>query len=80
VRPSDLTTSSERALAPILAGYGQLVSRPASTQSAGLTHRLRVYLIDAQRRIRNIYGLDFLDPDLLLADVRTLLLEETDRR
>jgi len=75
-----LTTTSERALAPILAGYGQLVARPASTQAGGLTHRLRVYLIDPQRRIRNIYGLDFLDPELLLADVRTLLLEERGRR
>jgi cytochrome oxidase Cu insertion factor (SCO1/SenC/PrrC family) len=71
-----LTTASERALAPILAGYGQLVSRPTGGRAAGLTHRLRVYLIDPQRRIRNIYGLDFLDPGLLLADVRTLLLEE----
>ena len=51
-----------------------------STESAGLTHRLRVYLIDSQRRIRNIYGLDFLDPDLLLADVRTLVLEERGSR
>ena len=72
-----LTTSSDRALAPILAGYGQIVTRPASSQAGNaLTHRLRVYLIDPQQRIRNIYGLDFLDPELLLADVRTLLLEE----
>jgi cytochrome oxidase Cu insertion factor (SCO1/SenC/PrrC family) len=75
-----LTTSSDRALAPILAGYGQLVARPTGTQAGGLTHRLRVYLIDPQQRIRNIYGLDFLDPELLLADVRTLLLEETRTR
>ena len=89
-RPSDstartsewdrLTTTSDRALAPILAGYGQLVTRPAGSQAAGLTHRLRVYLIDPQQRIRNIYGLDFLDPALLLADVRTLLLEEQGHR
>jgi len=75
-----LTTTSDRALAPILAGYGQLVTRPTSSQAGGLSHRLRVYLIDPQQRIRNIYGLDFLDPDLLLADVRTLLLEEQGRR
>jgi cytochrome oxidase Cu insertion factor (SCO1/SenC/PrrC family) len=85
-RPSDpavrvsewdrLTTTSDRALAPILAGYGQLVTRPTGSQAGGLTHRLRVYLIDPQQRIRNIYGLDFLDPELLLADVRTLLLEK----
>jgi cytochrome oxidase Cu insertion factor (SCO1/SenC/PrrC family) len=76
-----LTTTSDRALAPILAGYGQIVTRPASVQAGNtLTHRLRVYLIDPQQRIRNIYGLDFLDPELLLADVRTLLLEEHGRR
>jgi cytochrome oxidase Cu insertion factor (SCO1/SenC/PrrC family) len=72
-----LTTASDRALAPILAGYGQLVARQTGSQAGGLTHRLRVYLIDPQQRIRNIYGLDFLDPELLLADVRTLLLEGT---
>jgi cytochrome oxidase Cu insertion factor (SCO1/SenC/PrrC family) len=75
-----LTTASERALAPILAGYGQIVSRPIGSRAAGLAHRLRVYLIDPQQRIRNIYGLDFLDPRLLLADVRTLLLEEQGAR
>jgi hypothetical protein len=39
-----------------------------------------VYLIDRQQRIRNIYGLDFLDPRLLLADVRTLLQEDRETR
>jgi cytochrome oxidase Cu insertion factor (SCO1/SenC/PrrC family) len=80
-----LTTASERTLAPILAGYGQIVSRPsanpaAGNPAAGLTHRLRVYLIDQQQRIRNIYGLDFLDPRLLIADVRTLLQEDRQAR
>jgi cytochrome oxidase Cu insertion factor (SCO1/SenC/PrrC family) len=74
-----LTTASPGALAPILAGYGQVVTRPPGP-GAGLTHRLRVYLIDGQQRIRNIYGLDFLDPRLLIADVRTLLLEGVEVR
>ena len=71
-----LTTASERQLAPILAAYGQLVQRPPGPAAAAPTHLLRVYLIDRQQRIRNIYGLDFLDPRLLLGDVRTLLLED----
>ena len=75
-----LTTASERTLAPILAGYGQVISRPTANPAAGLTHRLRVYLIDRQQRIRNIYGLDFLDPRLLIADVRTLLQEDREAR
>jgi len=70
-----LTTASDRQLAPILAAYGQLVQRPPRPAAAP-THLLRVYLIDRQLRIRNIYGLEFLDPRLLLADVRTLLLED----
>jgi protein SCO1 len=80
-----LTTRSERELRPILAGYGQLVQRPAGPPVPGVTatsptHLLRVYLVDRQQRIRNIYGLDFLDPRLLLADIRTLLLEEQQAR
>src|SRR5262245_53865767 len=76
-----LTTDSERTLAPILAGYGQLVTRPAPGATGGLSHRLRVYLIDRGQQIRNIYGLDFLDPRLLLADVQTQLHDErTGRR
>jgi cytochrome oxidase Cu insertion factor (SCO1/SenC/PrrC family) len=80
-----LTTASDRELAPILAGYGQLVQRPSGPPVPGVTaasptHLLRVYLIDRQQRVRNIYGLDFLDPRLLMADVQTLLLEERQAR
>jgi len=75
-----LTTASERALAPILAGYGQTITRPPANPAGGLSHRLRVYLIDRQQRIRNIYGLDFLDPRLLIADIRTLLQEDREVR
>lgn len=74
-----LTTASPKALAPILAGYGQVVERPQRS-SAALSHLLRVYLIDRQGRVRNIYGVDFLDPRLLVADVRTLLMEERGAR
>lgn len=73
-----LTAPSEQALAPILDGFGQVRQRsPKSDDPFGLfSHLLRVYLIDARKRVRNIYGVGFLDPQLLLADIRTLLLEE----
>ena len=58
-----------------LAGYGQIVTRTGPGDGP-LHHLLRVYLIDRRGRVRNIYGLEFLDPRLLLADIRTLLLEE----
>jgi cytochrome oxidase Cu insertion factor (SCO1/SenC/PrrC family) len=41
-----------------------------------LFHMVRVYLIDREAMIRNIYSFGMLDPRLLLADVRTLLQEE----
>jgi len=41
-----------------------------------LYHILRVFLIDRDGRIRNIYSSATLDPRLVLADVKTLLLEE----
>jgi len=74
-----LTTASRRQLEPILAGYGQAVdARPPGgpADQALLSHLLRVYLIDRSGQVRNIYGLGFLDPRLLMADVRTLLVEE----
>ena len=36
---------------------------------------MRVYLIDGQKRIRNIYSYGLLDPRLVMTDVRTLLME-----
>jgi cytochrome oxidase Cu insertion factor (SCO1/SenC/PrrC family) len=75
----ELTTVSEAELAPILAAYDQVVARraPGPGQPAQVVgHQLRAYLIDRQLRVRNIYGLEMLDPRLLLADVRTLLAEE----
>jgi protein SCO1/2 len=75
-----LTTASASALAPILADYGQAVSRkkdPASPMGP-LNHSLRVFLIDESGTIRNIYSSGTLDPRLVMADIRTLLLEKRD--
>ncbi len=73
------TTRSMTELQPILDGYGQYVVREldAGDQPADtFSHVLKVFLIDRQRRIRNIYSADFLYPELVLADVRTLMLED----
>ncbi len=74
-----LTTPSEAALRPLLDGYDQVVRKrydDAGRFRGMFAHQLRVYLIDRHKRVRNIYGLGFLDPRLLIADVRTLLMEE----
>jgi cytochrome c peroxidase len=74
-----LTTRSETDLQPILEAYGQSVikDRDAQGRPAGsFSHILRVYLIDRERRIRNIYTVSFLHADTLLNDIKTLLLEK----
>lgn len=74
-----VTTKSRAELDPILIGYGQAVdkrSNPNDPQGP-LYHILRIFLLDREGRIRNIYSSATLDPRLVLADVKTLLLEET---
>jgi len=73
------TATSHSELDSILNSYDQAVdkrSNPNDPQGP-LYHILRVFLIDREGRIRNIYSSATLDPRLVLADVRTLLLEET---
>ena len=73
-----ITAKSQVDLQPILAAYGQTVDQranPADPQGP-LYHVLRVFLIDRDGRIRNVYSSGTLDPRLVLADVKTLLLEE----
>jgi cytochrome c peroxidase len=74
-----LTTASEQVLQPILDGYNQSVQKEVNVEGAStgaFSHILRVFLIDRQKRIRNVYSVSFLHPDTLINDVKTLLLEE----
>jgi protein SCO1/2 len=73
------TAKSRQDLDSILNGYGQAVDKRsnANDPQGPLYHILRVFLIDREGRIRNIYSSATLDPRLVLADVKTLLLEET---
>lgn len=72
-----VTAKSQRELQPILAGYGQAVNEKANSAdpTGPLNHTLRVYLIDREGRIRNIYSSGTLDQRLVLADIKTLLLD-----
>jgi len=71
-----LTTRSRKELQPILAAYDQQVMAKTNPDdpSGPLAHQLRVYLIDEDGHVRNIYSLDFLDPRLVMTDIRTILL------
>ena len=53
----------------LLAAYGQEV---LDDGAGGLSHMLRVFLIDAAGNIRNQYSSGFLDPMLVTADIATV--------
>jgi cytochrome oxidase Cu insertion factor (SCO1/SenC/PrrC family) len=70
-----LTAAGAPDLAPVLAEFGQDVAElPAAADGAPrLGHVLKVFLVDAQGDVRNVYSAGFLDHRLLLRDVETLL-------
>ena len=62
---------------PILKDYDQPVIRKYNKDGGydGVeSHLLRVFLIDDKKLIRNVYNVDFLHADLLINDIKTLLL------
>ncbi len=72
-----VTARSQTELHPILAAYGQAVDKKENPlePTGPLNHLLRVFLVDAGGSIRNIYSSGTLDQRLVLADVRTLMME-----
>jgi cytochrome oxidase Cu insertion factor (SCO1/SenC/PrrC family) len=77
-----LTTGSVAALLPLLSAFGQDVTvetdatgRPTRT----LNHLLKLFLVDAQLQVREIYSVATLDALALLNDLRTLQLEAARR-
>jgi cytochrome oxidase Cu insertion factor (SCO1/SenC/PrrC family) len=73
-----LTAPGREVLAPILAAYDQTIApkRDPKAPTGPLHHIFRTFLIDRAGTIRNIYSLDFLDPELVMADIKTLLIQE----
>ena len=70
-----VTTRDEAQLAPLLADFGQQVSKLRYTDGtwSGLyRHVLKVFLLDARGNVRNVYSAGMLDPALVLADLQTL--------
>jgi len=69
-----LTAADEAAIRPVVEAYRQPVARKADPEDGAgpFSHLLRVFLIDGRGVVRNIYSADFLDPRLVLNDVRTL--------
>lgn len=71
-----LTAARRSDLAPVLREFGQDVAKVIGEdgkETAALRHVLKVFLVDAQGHVRNIYAGALLDPRLVVADIRTLL-------
>ena len=71
-----LTARSEQDLQPILERYQQNIHKVYDAQgrdTGTFSHNLRVYLIDKNKQLRNIYSVAFLHPDTLINDIKTLL-------
>ncbi len=73
-----LTSRSDAELAPLLRALGQDIAfeRDAAGRRGGaINHMLKVFLIDPDGLVREIYTTAFLTPQSLLNDARTLALE-----
>jgi cytochrome oxidase Cu insertion factor (SCO1/SenC/PrrC family) len=75
-----LTAESDAQLRPVLEDFGQdalrLVSAEDGRSLGVIRHIAKVFLIDSGMGIRNIYSTGFLDYEILLRDIETLLLED----
>jgi cytochrome c peroxidase len=73
-----LTTVDEQQLEPILRSYGQSIVRDPDSEdgsTGNISHVLRVFLVDRERRIRNVYSASYLHADTMINDIQTLQLE-----
>ena len=73
-----LTTYSMRFLQPILLGYGQDVEVERDRDgrpTRAITHMLKVFLLDRDGMVREIYSSAFLHPQVMLNDIETLVLQ-----
>ena len=71
------TAADEAAIAPVLDDFDQDVLRElaADGESPLMNHLLRVFLVDSQHAVRNVYSANFMDWRVVLNDVKTLVAE-----
>jgi cytochrome oxidase Cu insertion factor (SCO1/SenC/PrrC family) len=73
-----LTASSMNGLRPLLDDLGQdvRIEKDRDGQPVrAINHMLKLFLIDSRGTVREIYALDFLQPEVMLNDIRTLRME-----
>ena len=75
-----VTANTPEDMAAILKSYDQFVIRDYDDQGnflGSISHMLRVYLIDHNHEIRNIYSVSYLHPDTIMNDIRTIVAGAT---
>jgi len=73
-----LTAASMAALQPLLDDFGQDVRIESGRDGRpvrAINHMLKLFLIDPRGTVREIYALDYLQPEVMLNDIRTLRME-----
>ena len=73
-----LTTASTERLQPLLRGFNQSVQKEyneAGEYTGNISHILRVFLLDREKQVRNIYSVSFLHADTVINDIITLAME-----
>lgn len=75
-----LTTTSVNHLLPLIDAFGQNVDIELDPKTGDKTltyqHVLKVFLIDEKGLVREIYSTSYLDAEMLLNDIQTLILEQ----
>lgn len=75
-----VTANNPEDMAAILNTYDQFVIRDYDELGnflGSISHMLRVYLIDHNHEIRNIYSVSYLHPDTIMNDIRTIVAGAT---
>ena len=74
-----LTTKNKQNLKPILKKYNQSILQEFDENGNGIgsiSHVLRIFLIDENLNIRNIYSVSFMKPEVILSDIITLIIRK----
>lgn len=71
-----VTTRGDAELGPLLADFGQPIAKlrfPDGEWTGLFRHVLKVFLVDAENNVRNVYSVGFLSAELVMNDLRTVL-------
>ena len=71
-----LTTPDDKTLDQVLKDYNQFIIQDIDSEGnilGSISHLLRVYLIDEQQNLREVYSVSFLHADILVQDMLTVM-------